>query len=64
MLHSRSRQDRGVRVQDLRAAPATENRRCGKIAMRRATKTATPGKRESLTNFESKMLSLALPGGY
>ena len=42
----------------------TENRRCGKIAMRRAAKTATPGKRESLTNFESKMLSLALPGGY
>ena len=32
--------------------------------MRRAAKTATPGKRESLTNFESKMLSLALPGGY
>lgn len=64
MLHSRSRQDRGVRVQDPRAAPATENRRCRKIAMRRAAKTATPGKRERLTNFESKMLSLALPGGY
>ena len=42
----------------------TENRRCGKIAMRRAAKTATPGKRERLANFESKMLSLALPGGY
>lgn len=33
MLHSRSRQDKGVRVQDLRAAPGTENRRCGKIAI-------------------------------